>query len=166
MAFDFTDPRLFAPRAGLYALAFEEAGKALAGQRQLLADVRSRAGGVVAIAALVTSILGGAPGGDGHHGSAAYVAVAAFLGVGVSVLALFWLGHLETIINPEALIREYAEPSCVPLALVHRDLALHCAAGLARNRRTLDRMTVLLRVALASLAAEIIAWVVSYAQAL
>jgi hypothetical protein len=29
MAFDFTDPRLFGPRAALYALAFEEASNAV-----------------------------------------------------------------------------------------------------------------------------------------
>lgn len=166
MAFDFTDPRSVARRAPIYALAYEEAGKALGSQRQLLVDVRSRAAGVVAIAAIVTSILGGAPTADGRHGPAAYVAVAAFLGVGASALGLFWTGHLETVIDPEVLIREYAEPSFVPMALVHRDLALHCAAGLAQNRRTLDRMTVMLRVAVSALAIEVVAWVVNYAQAL
>jgi hypothetical protein len=166
MAFDFTDPRRFTARAALYALAFEEAGEALDGQRQLLADLRSRAAGVVATAALVASILGGSPAGDAHHGLAAYVAVAAFLGVGASALGLFWLGHLETTNNAEALIRKYAEPLVVPMPLVHRDLALHRTMSLIRNRRTLDRMTVLLRVAIAALATEVVAWVVNYAQTL
>lgn len=162
MAFDFTDPRLYRPRAALYALAFEEAGKALDVQHRLLADVRSRAGGVVAVAALVMSILGD----DVRPQAATYVAISAFLGVGASALALFWLGHLEMNIDPGVLIHEYAEPSFVPLALVHRDLALHCTAGLARNRRTLERMTILLRLAVGALAVEVFAWVVSYAQAL
>jgi hypothetical protein len=166
MAFDFTDPRLFGPRAELYALAFEEAGRALAGQRQLLADVRSRAGGVVATAALVASILGAAPMSDGHYRPAVYVAVAAFLGVGVSAFGLLWLGDLEMTIDPKALLWEYAEPSRLPLALVHRDLALHRAASLARNRRRIARMIVLLRMAVASLAIEVIAWLVNYVAAL
>lgn len=162
MAFDFTDPRLFAPRAGLYALAFEEAGKALAGQRQLLADVRSRAGGVVAIAALVTSILGVSSIGSAQYGPAVLVAAAAFVGVGASAFGLLWLGDLEMTIDPEALIREYAEPSRVPLALVHRDLALHRAASIARNRQTIARMIGLLRLAVALLAVEVVAWLVNY----
>jgi hypothetical protein len=165
MVFDFTDPRSVARRAPIYALAFEEAGTALAEQRQVLADVRSRAAGVVATAALVTSILGGAPVNGSHPRLVVYVAVAAFLGVGASAFGLLWLGHLESTIDPEALIREYAEPSYVELALVHRDLAVH-RASLTHNRQTLERMTTLLRVAVGSLAVEVSAWVVNYAQTL
>jgi hypothetical protein len=165
MAFDFTDPRLFRPRAALYALAFEEAGRALEGQRQLLADLRSRSAGVVATAAVVATILGASPVGDGH-GAAFYVAAAAFLGVSASAFGLLWLGDLEMTVDPEALLREYAEPLRFPMALVHRDLALHRAASVARNRRTISRMIVLLRLAVASLAVEVIAWLVNYVAAL
>lgn len=131
MAFDFTDPRSLARRAPIYALAFEEAGAALTVQRQHVADVRSRAAGAVATAALVTSIIGSPPVGHGHHGIAVYVALAGFAGVVASAFGLLWLGHLEDIVDPATLIREYAEPSLVPFALVHRDLALHRATSLA-----------------------------------
>jgi hypothetical protein len=162
MAFDFTDPRSVVRRAPLYALAFDEAGNALTVQRQLVADVRSRAAGAVATAALVTSIVGSPPVGQGHHGTTVYVALAAFAGVVASAFGLLWLGHLEVTVDPEALIREYAEPSFVSLALIHRDLALHRATSLARNRRTITRMIVLLRMAVASLAVEVVAWLVNY----
>jgi hypothetical protein len=132
----------------------------------LVADVRSRAAAVVASAAVMTSILGGAPVGGGHHGAAVYVATAAFVSVASSAFAVLWLAHVETMVDPGALIREYAEPSHMPLALVHRDLAIHRATSIALNRRTIDRMTVLLRVAVGSLAAEVVAWVVNSALAL
>lgn len=164
MAFDFTDPRSVARRAPIYALAFEEAGQALAVQRQLLVDLRSRATGIVAAAAFVTSALGGSPLGGRSAGVTAYVVAAAFLAVGASIFGLFWLGHLEVTVDPKALIADYAEPSPVPLALVHRDLAIHRAKSVADNRRTLDRMTVLLRVAVGSLAVEVVAWLVNSTQ--
>jgi hypothetical protein len=161
--FDPTDPRSLARRADLYALAYEHAGKALARQEQILADLRARGTGLIAIAAVAMSIFGGPALGGSRAGPAVYVAVAAFVGTCVCVSALLWPRGPVVMIDGAALIAEYAEPHVVPLALIHRELALHHTAGFVRNRDAIDRTMRLSRVALALLSAEIVAWVVHYA---
>lgn len=85
------------------------------------------------------------------------------MGVAASVFTVLWLPHLDAIHDPEALIRDYAEPRHLPLALVHRDLAIHRATSLGHNRRTIERVTLLHRAAVCLLAVEVVAWVVDYA---
>lgn len=54
----------------------------------------------------------------------------------------------------------------MPLARMHRELALHRAASASRNRAALKRMTKASQVALLLLTIEVIAWVVGYVQTL
>lgn len=164
MAFDFTDPRLYRPRAALYALAFEEASRALAWQESILADLRARGVGLAGTATVTTTIFGGPLASS--DGPARYVAVAAFVGVCSCALGLLWPRHFDIAVHAQTMLEEYVEPASVPLALVHRDLALARADALDRNRRALDRMTWLLRIGLCLLAVQVVAWVVSYAEAL
>jgi hypothetical protein len=164
MAFDFTDPRLYRPRAALYALAFEEAGKALAWQERILSDLRARGAGLAGTATVTTTIFGGPLASP--DGSARYVALVAFVGVGSCALGLLWPRHFDDVIDAKAMLEEYVEPARFPMPLVHRDYALHRARTFDRNRRTLDRMTWLLRGGLCLLAVQVVAWVVSYAESL
>lgn len=161
--FDPTDPRSLARRADVYALAFQEAGEALADQVRIVEQLRGRAAGLVATAAVTMSIFGGPVAGRGAAGVALYVATAAFVGVCFCVLGLLWPRHLVAATDVGELIAEYAEPHQLPLALVHRELAVHRAAGLVQNRDVIDRMMGLSRVAVVLLSAEIVAWVVNYA---
>jgi hypothetical protein len=144
MAFDFTDPRLYRPRAALYALAFEEAGRALAWQERILSDLRARGVGLAGTATVTTTIFGGPLGSA--EGSARYVAVGAFVGVGACALGLLWPRHFDDVVDARTLMKRYAEPRNIPLPMVHRDLALFRTDTVDRNRRTLDRMTWMLRV--------------------
>lgn len=164
MAFDFTDPRLYRPRAGLYALAFEEAGRALAWQERILSDLRARGVGLAGTATVTTTIFGGPL--ASADGSARYVAVSAFVGVCLCALGLLWPRHFDIALNAQTMLEEYIEPVNVPLPLVHRDLALVRADMLDRNRRALDRLTWWLRVGLCLLAVQVTAWVVGYAGSL
>jgi hypothetical protein len=164
MAFDFTDPRLFAPRAALYALAFEEAGRALTLQQETIAGLRSRAANLLATAAVTTSILGGPLAASGGLTMAAIVATAAFVGVGICSLGLLWPYSLIMVDDVRSILADYAEPVHVPSPLVHRDLAILRAKSAERNRQVLDRMTLMLRVALCLLATEVVAWVVNVTQ--
>jgi hypothetical protein len=164
MTYDFTDPRLFRPRAALYALAFEEAGNALAWQERILTDLRARGAGLAGTATVTTTIFGGPLGVA--EGSVRYVALAAFVGVSACALGLLWSRHFEIALDARTVLTDYVEPSNVPLPLVHRDLALVRTDLLDRNRRRLDQMTWLLRLGLCLLAVEVVAWVVSYADSL
>ncbi len=158
MAFDFTDPRHVARRAGLYALAFEEAGQVLAVQERVLAEMRGRAAGLLAAAGVTASIFGGPLGGSGRGGPALYVAMAAFAGVALCTLALLWPNHLDVAADPQLIVSEYAEPIAVPLPLVHRDLAMHRAVSVERNGRKLATATTMLQAALSLFATEVLAW--------
>jgi hypothetical protein len=164
--FDPTDRLSLTRRAETYSFAFELAGHALADQERLGAELRGRGGGIVATAAVTMSVFGGPALGRLPTGPALYVAVAAFAGVCICVLDLFWPRRLVVTIDAEKVIATYAEPRHVPLALVHRELALHRAASFSRNRAAIDRMLWSSRGALLLLAVEVVAWVVSYAQTL
>jgi hypothetical protein len=159
---DLSDARVLARRADIYALAFAEAGEALAYQERIHEQVRGRGAGLVATAALATSIFGGPALGTPRPGPALYVAVIAFIGVCICVLALMWPRQLRIVTDAAEMITRYAEPRHVPLALVHRDLALDRADSIATNLGTLDRMTSVARAALLLVAVEIVAWVVNY----
>ncbi|MCW2982527.1 MAG: hypothetical protein JWR63_97 [Conexibacter sp.] len=164
MTFDLDDPRQLALRAPTYALAFEEAGHALDGQERAVADLTARAGVLMAAAAVTTSIFGGQVLRDGHRVIATWVAIGAFLGVGVAVLAVLWPRHdWEFGAQPKGLLAQYAEPAHTPLAMIHRDLAIHRSASFARNTRQLRSVLLWLRVGMCLLAVEVVAWVVAFA---
>lgn len=165
MAFDFTDPRSYTRRAPLYELAFVEAGLALATQERILADLRTRGAGLAGTATVTTTIFGGLLATAGPFRPTAFVAVAAFVGVGLCALALLWPRHLVEVTNAERILAEHAEPRCTPLPLVHRELAVHRAEAYVRNRRTIDRLVLVLRLGLALLALHVLAWVATYAEA-
>lgn len=165
MPFDLDNAEDVALRAPTYELALAEARDALHIQERAVTDLTSRAGSLIAAAALTTSIFGGQVLRDGHHAVAAWVAIGAFAGVAISVLGVLWPRHDWVFSSGAAvLIRDYAEPSHLPLALVHRDLALHRAACFAQNTRQLRRVLVLLRTGMCLLAVEVLAWLVAFAE--
>jgi hypothetical protein len=166
MSPDLYDPRVLARRAPLYELAFAEAGHALAFQERTLSDLRARAVALVGAAAVTTSILGGPALGGVRHGPAAYFAITAFVASALCALSVLWPRHgWEFTTNVEQLIETYAEPVHLPLALVHRDLALHRAVSILRNQRQLKNTMLVLRAGIGLLALEVAAWVVGYTQA-
>jgi hypothetical protein len=93
VSFDLTDPQQLALRAPAYELAFDQAGHALEAQQRMAGDLTSRAGMLMATAAVTTSIFGGQLLAHGHRNPAAWVALAAFLGVGLTVVDVLWPRH-------------------------------------------------------------------------
>lgn len=165
MAFDFTDPRSYTRRAPLYALAFAEAGEALAAQERVLSDLRARGAGLAGTATVTTTIFGGLLATAPSFQPTSYIAVAAFVGVGLCALALLWPRHVVAATDVEMIIAQHAEPRSTPLPLVHRELAVHRTAAVERNRVVIDRLVVVLRLGLVLLALHVLAWVATYAEA-
>jgi hypothetical protein len=162
MTFDLTDPAQLARRAPAYELAFAEAGHALDAQARTVGDFISRAGVMMAAAAVTTSIFGGQAFTHGQRTTATWLALAAFVGVGVLVGSVLWpRREWEFDAWPANLLAEYVEPDEVPIAMIHRDLAIHRAASFSRNTAQLRRVLVALRIGMCLLAAEITAWVVA-----
>jgi hypothetical protein len=152
------------PRADGYAIALEEARRALDEQERAVAQLSTRAGLLISAAAVVTSLLGGPILARGALDVASWVAIAAFVGVAAAVLAILsprrdW----EFALHPALLIGDYVErtpPAPVPL---QRELALSIGVSITRNQRALDRMMTTFNIGSVLLAIEILAWVVSIA---
>jgi hypothetical protein len=112
-------------QAKTYELAFEEAGRPLDAQERAVNELRSRAGVLIAAAAITTSFFGSrAVSGDGLSGWV-WAAVIAFIVVGGCVLAVLW-PRSDWSFNASAadIIAEYIEPEALAFPLVQRDLAL------------------------------------------
>jgi hypothetical protein len=147
----------------VYLLAFEEAKRALDEQERAVVELRSRAGQLIAGAAITTSFFGGQA-LHRHLDGMGWVAVSCFVALSVAVLVILWPRRdWEFNLSPAQFINIYVEPvDAEPLSLpsIHRDLALHMGNSASSNRRQLRWLTVAFRVGAVLLVAEVIAWVV------
>ena len=75
-------------RAAAYELAFAEAGRALDAQERAVNELRSRAGILLAAAAVATSFFGGGSATGERAGLGVTIAIAAFARVGMAALAV------------------------------------------------------------------------------
>ncbi|MFL5816453.1 MAG: hypothetical protein ACJ76L_02520 [Conexibacter sp.] len=152
------------PLADGYAIALEEARRALDEQERAVAQLSTRAGLLISAAAVVTSLLGGPVLTRDALDVAAWIAIAAFVGVAAAALSILsprrdW----EFAIHPALLIGDYVERTPSAPAPLQRELALSMGASVTRNRRTSDRMMTTFNIGSVLLAIEILAWVVSIA---
>lgn len=151
-------------RAGAYALAFEEAGRALAEQERVVAELRSRASVLIGTSAIATSFFGGRTIASQDLSTWAWLAVTAFGAVGLCVVLVLWPRHdWEFTASAKEIIAEYIEPELVPLLEIHRDLALHRNASYDRNVRQVRALVVAFRVGVLFLIVSVAAWVVAVA---
>jgi len=155
------------PLADGYALALEEARRALDEQERAVAQLSTRAGLLISAAAVVTSLLGGPVLARGALDLAAWIATAAFMGLAAAALSILrprrdW----EFALHPAALIGNYLEtPSAERCASgdLRRELALNMGTSVTRNERELDSMMTTFNIGSVLLAIEILAWVASIA---
>lgn len=147
-----------------YELAYEEARRALDEQERAVVELRSRAGQLIAAAAITTSFFGG----QALHGrihAFGWAAIRCFVGLSLSVLAILWPRRdWEFVLSPAQFIGTYVEPEeGDPLGLpaVHRDLALHMGHSADLNRAQFGWLTGAFRLGAILLVAEVVAWVVA-----
>lgn len=145
-----------------YKLAYEEAVRALSEQQSALQGFRTNAGILLSAAAIATSFLGGAALADGRFSGWSWAAVLLFAGVAAVVFAILWpLRSWEFVASPHDLIATYVEAERpLPLARIHRDLALHMEQSHDANAWRLERIVWLSRAAIVLLAAETFSWIV------
>jgi hypothetical protein len=128
-----------------YALAYEEAKRALDGQERAVTELRSRSGILIAGAAITTSFLGDRILTSRHVHPLAWIAIGCFVFLGLAVLMLLWPWQKWSFtVNAQSLIQDYLEPAeGDPLGLpgIHRDLALHMEASWQANERQLSWCT-------------------------
>lgn len=148
----------------LYAVAYEEAVRALSEQQGVIDCFRSRAGLLLSAAAITTSFLGSqALDGENTHWTA-WLAMAAFAGVATGSLAILWPRRWEFTANPRELIHTYIEADQpAPIEEVHRDLSLHMHNSYVENRKALEQLVVYFQVAGGLLAIEVVIWIMAIA---
>jgi hypothetical protein len=150
-----------------YALAYNEAKRALDEQERVVAELRSRAGTLIAAAAITTSFLGGRILGSHHLRPLARAAIGCFAFVGITLLALLWPWRdWRFTVNAQSFIETYLEPpDTAPLDLpaIHRDLALHMEAAWKANRTQLRWLQAAFRLAALALVVEVVLWIVAIA---
>jgi hypothetical protein len=125
--------------------------------------LRARAGTLIAAAAITTSFFGGQALGP-HVRPFAWVAIGCFIALGIGVVAILWPRRdWEFVLSPSQFIATYLEPAdgeSLPLAIIHRDLALHMGHSAALNRRQLRGLMAVFRIDAILLVAEVIAWAI------
>jgi hypothetical protein len=148
-----------------YELAFDEAGRALDAQERAVNELRSRAGVLIAAAAITTSFFGSRAITGDDLSAWIWIAVVNFVVVGGCVLTVLW-PRSDWSFNASAadIIAEYVEPEAIEFPLVQRDLALHRSAAYDANARQLGVLYLVFRLGLIVLVIEVAAWVVALAE--
>lgn len=151
-------------RAG-YALAYREARRELEDQERFVVELRTRAGALIAAAAIATSFFGGQTLVKHDVGAAGWVAIGCFVLLGFSVLMMLWPRRDWVFsLGPEDFIATYLEPvddEPMELHLVERDLALHMGSSIELNREQLHALVSIFRFGALLLVIEALAWVVA-----
>lgn len=148
-----------------YSLAYREARRGLEDQERSVVELRTRAGALIAAAAITTSFFGGQTLVRHDIGAAAWVAIGCFVLLGFAVLLVLWPRRdWEFSLAPDQFIATYLEPvDDEPLALhlIERDLALHMGRSAELNRYQLGILMRVFRVGAILLVVEVLAWVLA-----
>ena len=149
----------------MYELAYQEAKRALEDQQNAVTEVRSRAGQLIAAAAITTSFFGAQAITAHHLHPASWIAIICFIALSLAVLVILWpRDDWEFSVSPADLIATYIERTddlSPDLATIHRDLALHMNKSMLRNRHQLGLAFRAFRIGAVLLGAEVVAWVVA-----
>jgi len=142
--------------ASAYAVALEEARRTIDQQKDDLKSLRDRATGLLAVAGLAASFIGGLPlGSSGSIGGWTYAGIAAFVVLALVTVAMTYPYAL--VFSQDAkLIVTWVEQYGASHDEVNRDLALHLMTHFWRNRRTLHWVRRGYQVAVGLLMVEVI----------
>jgi len=158
-------PAATVPAADGYALALEEARRALDAQERTVAQLFTRSGLLMSAAAIVTSVLGGSTVAGATVDAAAWIAIASFAALTGAILSILRPRQtLEFALHPAPLVERLVEAPTVPHpADLRRELALHMGGSIDRNACEINAMVASFHIASVLLALEIVASVVSIA---
>jgi len=152
-----------APAADGYALALEEARRALDAQERVVAQLSIRAGLLISAAAIVTSFLGGPVLARSDIDLAAWLATAAFIAVTWPSSRSSGLGgRWSSRCTPSRSSSGSSKPPTrrIPKAFGER-WRFHMGRSIDRNAREISAMMTSFHIASVLLAMEIGAWVMS-----
>jgi hypothetical protein len=148
----------------LYKVAYDEAVRALAEQRQAIDSFHVRAGLLISAAAITTSFLGAEALGGGDLNFASWLAVFCFVAVAIASLAVLWPRDRDVVLGPRDVIEAYVE-SAEPASIedLHRELSLHMHGSYLENKAGLRKLVVFLQIASVLLVIEVLFWIIAIA---
>jgi hypothetical protein len=146
------------------AFVYQEALRGLLQQQAVIESLHTRAATLIFAASFASSLLGARALEDGV-GAWDWTALGLLVAIGGLAVVLLWpYWNLWFRFDPEDLIARYvdvADP--VPMAAMHRELALQIKADGQRNGRIVRRLREAMQLALILLLLEILAWLISIA---
>jgi hypothetical protein len=147
------------------AFVYQEALRGLLQQQAAVESLHARAATLIFAASFASSLLGSQALEDGV-GAWDWIALGLLVAIGSLAVLLLWPYYNLTFrFDPEDLIARYvdvADP--VPMAAIHRELALRIKSDWHRNGRIVRRLREALQIALILLVIEIVAWLFSIAE--
>jgi hypothetical protein len=146
------------------AFVYQEALRGLLQQQAAVESLHARAATLIFAASFVSSLLGARALEDGV-GAWDWTALGLLVAIGgLAVLMLWPYYNLTFRFDPEDLLARYVDvPEPIPMAEMHRELALQIKADWVRNGRIVRRLREAMQVALILLLAEIVVWLISIA---
>jgi hypothetical protein len=143
---------------------YEEALRGLLQQHAAVESLHARAATLIFAASFVSSLLGARALEDGV-GPLDWTALGLLVAIGGLAVFLLWPYYDLTFrFDPEVLLARYVDvPEPVPMAEMHRELALQIKVDWVRNGRIVRRLREAMQVALILLLAEIVVWLLSIA---
>jgi len=144
------------------SFVFQEALRGLLQQQAAVESLHARAATLIFAASFASSLLGARALADGV-GPWDWTALGLLVAIGTLAVILLWPYYeLSFRFDPEDLLARYvdvAQP--MPMAAMHRELALQIKADWTGNGRIVRRLREALQIALILLLLEIVAWLFS-----
>jgi len=135
------------PFGELGELAYQHASSALAVRQRVLDGLRARAGALLASATISTSFLGGEALRAGTPTTASWFAIACFVGVGLTTLAILWPRlDVEVTIRPILSAQDLRSDRFRSLQHARDDITHEMRAAYDRNERYLARLAAYVRL--------------------
>ena len=146
------------------AFVYQEALRGLLQQQAAVESLHGRAATLIFAASFASSLLGARALENGVD-PWDWVGLGLLVAIGALAVFLLWPYYNLTFrFDPEDLIARYVDAADpIPMAAVHRELALRIKADWTRNGRIVRRLREALQVALVLLLLEIVAWLASIA---
>ena len=146
------------------AFVYQEALRGLLQQQAAVESLHTRAATLIFAASFASSLLGARALEDGL-GAWDWIALGLLVAIGGLAVLLLWPYYDLTFrFDPEDLLARYVDvPEPIPMAGMHRELALRIKADWQQNGRIVRRLREALQIALILLLLEIVAWLFSIA---
>ena len=147
-------------------VAYDASLRAVDDQASVLDGLRSRAGTVLAAAALVSSFLGGQALRVSQHlsiWSLTTTAIAAFVVSAVLTLVVLWPFKFRFNLSAEAIldaVEDHEARAQSSVGELHRALAIQLELNYVANRRRIGLLLLAFEAAIVSLVAEVALWLI------